>query len=188
MSKTIEMLKSYVPQNEQEREDLALIFYAEEKFGDILTRENKFCHMTAGAFVINKEHTKALCVFHNIFKTWACAGGHADGEDDMLHVAKRETKEETSLQNFEVLSDGPISVEILPIKGHERRGRFASAHVHLNVFYLFEADENEVVKICEDENSNIGWLEFGQLLLVCEDYMQPIYEKIIKRIGKLDKK
>ena len=185
MSKTTEMLKSYVPYNKQERSDLEQIFKAEEVFGDILSRENKFCHMTAGAFIVNKEHTKVLCVFHNIFKTWACVGGHADGDDDMLYVAKKETKEETSLKNFVVVGDRPISVEILPIKSHERKGEYVPAHVQLNVFYLFETDENEAVQICEDENSNIGWLEFDQFLSVCEDYMKPVYEKIIERIGNI---
>ena len=66
MSKTTEMLKKYVPYNEQEREDISLIIKAEEIFGDILTRDNKFCHLTSSAFVINKEHTKVLCIYHNI--------------------------------------------------------------------------------------------------------------------------
>ena len=64
MSKTIDMLKKYVPKSEQEREDIELIIKAEEIFGDVLTRENKFCHLTASAFVINKDHTKVLCIFH----------------------------------------------------------------------------------------------------------------------------
>ena len=51
MSKTIEMLKKYIPYNEQEKEDTALIIKAEEIFGDILTRENQFCHLTSSAFV-----------------------------------------------------------------------------------------------------------------------------------------
>ena len=69
MSKTIEMLKKYVPYNEQEKEDTALIIKAEEIFGDILTRENKFCHLTSSAFIINKNHTKVLCIYHNIYKS-----------------------------------------------------------------------------------------------------------------------
>ena len=35
MSKTIEMLKQYVPYNEQEKEDIDIIIKAEEIFGDI---------------------------------------------------------------------------------------------------------------------------------------------------------
>ena len=42
MSKTIEMLKNYIPYNEQEKEDIALIIKAEEILGDILTRETNF--------------------------------------------------------------------------------------------------------------------------------------------------
>ena len=96
MSKTVEMLKKYVPYNEQEKEDIALIVKAEEIFGNILTRENQFCHLTSSAFVINKDHTKVLCIFHNIYESWSWIGGHADGDDDMLYVAQKETKEESS--------------------------------------------------------------------------------------------
>ena len=49
MSKTVEMLKNYVPYNEQEKEDVKMIIEAENIFGDILTRNNKFCHLTASA-------------------------------------------------------------------------------------------------------------------------------------------
>lgn len=53
MSKTTEMLKGYIPYNEQEKQDVVLIIKAEELFGDILTRENQFCHLTSSAFIIN---------------------------------------------------------------------------------------------------------------------------------------
>ena len=186
MSKTIDMLKKYVPYNEQEKEDVALIIKAEEIFGDILTRENKFCHLTSSAFVVNKEHTKVLCIYHNIYKSWSWVGGHADGDDDMLFVAQKETKEETSLKRFKVLSDMPISVEILPVKSHIRKGKYVSAHTHLNVTYLIEADESDAIHILEDENSNIVWLEFNELLGKSDEpYMIPVYEKIIEKIKKL---
>lgn len=183
MSKTIEMLKKYIPYNEQEKEDVALIIQAEEIFGDILSRENKFCHLTSSAFIINKDHTKVLCIYHNIYNSWSWVGGHADGDDDMLYVAQKETKEETSLTNFKILSELPISVEILPVKSHVRKGKFVSAHQHLNITYLFEADENDAIHILEDENSNIGWLTFEELIDKSDEpYMIPVYEKIITKI------
>ena len=186
MSKTIEMLKSYNPYNEQEKEDISLIIKAEEIFGDILTRENKFCHLTSSAFIINKNHTKVLCIFHNIYKSWSWVGGHADGDDDMLYVAQKETKEETSLENFDVVSIKPISVEILPVKSHYKKGKYVPAHQHLNVTYLFEADENSFVEILEEENSNIGWLTFQELLEKSDEpYMITVYEKIIEKIKQM---
>lgn len=104
----------------------------------------------------------------------------------MLLVAQKETKEETSLNNFTVIKDLPISVEILPVKSHVRKGKYISAHQHLNVTYLFEADENEFIHILEDENSNIGWLSFAELINKSdESYMIPVYEKIIEKIKEI---
>ena len=186
MSKTVEMLKNYVPYNEQEKEDIKMIIEAEETFGDILTRDNKFCHLTSSAFVINKQHTKVLCIYHNIYKSWSWVWGHADGDDDMLYVARKETGEETSLKNFASVKETPISVEVLPVKSHVRKGKYVPAHLHLNVTYLFEADENENVHILEDENSNIGWLTFEELINKSEEpWMIPVYKKIIERISKM---
>lgn len=187
MSKTVEMLKRYIPYNEQEKEDVSLIIKAENIFGNILTRENKFCHLTSSAFILNKEHTKILFIFHNIYNSWSWIGGHADGDDDMLYVAKKETKEETSLEKFNVLSEMPISVEILPVKSHVRKGKYVPAHLHLNVTYLFEADENDAIHILEDENNNIGWLTFDEFLSKSDEpFMIPVYKKILEKIHKLN--
>ena len=188
MSKTVEMLKQYIPYNEQEKADISLIIKAEEIFGDILTRDNQFCHLTSSAFIINKEHTKVLCIYHNIYKSWSWVGGHADGDDDMLYVAQKETREETSLERFNAVSEIPISVEILPVKNHVRRGVYVPTHQHLNITYLLEADENDAIHILEDENSNIGWLTFDELLQKSsEPYMVPVYKKIITKIKQLYK-
>ena len=188
MSKTIEMLKKYIPSNEQERADIALMLKAENLFGDILSRENEFCHMTSSAFIINKSHTKVLAIYHNIYKTWSWVGGHADGDDDMLYVAQKETKEETSLKTFKVLDDMPISVEILPVKSHIKNNKYVPAHQHFNVTFLFEADENDYIHIQEEENSNIAWLTFDDLIEITEEpFMLPIYKKIIEKIKNTSK-
>ena len=186
MSNTIEMLKRYVPYNEQEEKDILQIIKAEEIFEDILTRDNEFFHLTSSAFIINKNHTKVLCIYHNIYKSWTWVGGHADGDDDMLYVAKKETEEETSLKNFKVIDEMPISVEILPVKSHVRKEKYVPSHTHFNITYLLEADEREVVHILEDENSGIGWLTFDELIEKSDEpYMVPVYRKIIERIRKL---
>lgn len=103
----------------------------------------------------------------------------------MKYVASKETKEETSLKNFKFLSDMPISVESLPVKSHYRKGKYVTSHLHFNITYLLEADENDSVSILADENSNIGWLTFDELISKCDEpYMIPVYEKIIEKIKK----
>ena len=186
MSKTVEMLKEYAPYNEQEKEDVSLIVKAEEIFGNILTRDNAYCHLTSSAFIINESHDKVLCIYHNIYKSWTWVGGHADGDDDMKYVASKETKEETSLVNFKVVGECPISVEILPVKSHVRKGKYVASHSHFNVTYLLEADEKDAIHILEDENSGIGWLTFDELISRSEEpYMVPVYKKIIEKIKGL---
>ncbi len=183
MSKTIDSLKNYEPYNEQEAKDKEFFTTCEKNMGDILNRTNEVCHLTSSAFIINKERTKVLCIFHNIYNAWTWVGGHADGDDDMIYVAKKETQEETSLQHFRLISESPIAVDALPVAGHVKRGKYVSAHIHLNVTYLIEADEAENIKILEEENSNIGWLTFDELLLKStEPHMIKVYKKIIERI------
>lgn len=186
MKKINDILQLYSPYNEQEREDIKQIKNAEKIFDDILSRNNNFCHMTSSVFIINKNHDKVLCIYHNIYKSWCWIGGHADGDDNLLNVAKKETKEESSLKNFNVISEKPISIEILPVKSHVRKDKYVSAHLHLNFTYLFEADESDSICIKEDENSNIGWLAFDELLeKTSEPHMLEVYRKIIEKIKLL---
>ena len=174
MSKTIEMIKNYVPFNEQEVKDKQF-FIDCENIEQILTRENERCHLTSSGFVVNKDKTKILCSYHNIYKSWTWVGGHADGDDDMLYVAMKEAKEETSIKSVKPLLNIPISLESVPVLWHIKRGKYVPAHIHLNVTYLLEADENELIETKPDENSGVEWLTFDELLnKATEIYMIPV--------------
>ena len=90
----IEELKQYHPGNEQEAADKETILAYIETFPDtILTRENRFAHMTGSSMIFNRERDKVLMVYHNIYRSWSWIGGHTDGEEDMLFVARKEAKE-----------------------------------------------------------------------------------------------
>ena len=182
MSRSIELINKYVPKTEQEKEDIILMNEAEKLFGDILTRDNKFCHLTSSVFVVNKERTKVLCVYHNIYKSWSWVGGHADGDDDLIYVAEKELREETSLNEFKFLSDVPITIDSLPVISHVRKGKFVPAHLHFNVTFLVEADEKSAISIQDEENSGVEWIEFEKFLDACsEPHMLPVYKKCIER-------
>ena len=82
-----------------------------------------------------------------------------------------------------VLQTSPISIESVPVLGHVKRGKYVPAHIHLNVTYLFEADENEELHIKPDENSGVAWLTFEELInKSTEPYMITVYKKIIEKI------
>ena len=98
-----EMLEAYVPYNEQEENDKEMMLKYIDTFEDVLTRENRMCHFTASSWIVNKERTKILMIYHKIYDSWAWTGGHCDGDSDMLHVAVKEAIEETGVENFKVL-------------------------------------------------------------------------------------
>ena len=181
--KYIEQINNYKPTNEEEVADKALFLKYFDTFENVLTRENEMCHLTSSAFIVNKTKDKVLSIYHKIYNSWGWVGGHADGDDDMLYVALKEAREETSIKNLKPLSENIISIDIMPVLRHYRKGKFVSSHVHLSVAYLMEGDENDKIEIQEEENSGVAWLTFEELVTKCtEPHMIPIYKRIINKL------
>ena len=178
-----EQIQNYIPYNEQEENDKEMMLKYIQTFEDVVTRENKMCHFTASNWIVNKEKTKALMIYHNIYKSWGWTGGHADGDSNLLHVALKEAEEETGLKNFKLLNDGIFSIEILTVDSHIKRGKFVPSHLHLNVSFLLEADENESLTIKPDENSGVEWIDIQKTIeLTNEEKMRPIYQKLNEKL------
>ena len=173
--------------NEQEEKDKKLMLKYIDTFDNVLTRENEFGHFTASSWAVNKDRTKVLMIYHNIYKSWAWTGGHADGCQDLLEVAVRELKEETGVENVKIVKDDIFSLEIIRVNGHVKRGKYVSSHVHLNVTYLLEVDENEVLKIKEDENSGVKWVNIEDVeKLSTERWMiEYVYKKLGQKLEEM---
>ena len=185
MEKLLKQIKEYIPFNEQEEKDKELFIKWLESGWDVFTRENEVAHFTATSWIVNKTRTKVLMAYHNLFKTFAWLGGHADGETDMLKVAIKEMQEESGVENYKILSSDIFTLETLCVRGHEKHGKYVPTHLHLNVTYLFEVDEEEHVRIKEDENSAIGWIDVDKIKETCKKeswVVDRIYTKIVTKI------
>lgn len=172
-------LMGYVPIDEQEAADREMMLSALSALQNPLSRENVFAHFTGSAWIVNPDRTRVLMAWHNIYRTWAWTGGHADGEADLLSVALREAREETGIASIRPVTPEIYSLEVLPVNAHVKRGRFVSAHLHLNVTYLLEADDTQPLRVKPDENSAVAWLPLRQ----AEDnrdepFMAVIYRKL----------
>lgn len=180
----IESLKSYKTWNEQEQKDKEIILNCVNQFDDVLTRNNELAHITSSAFVVNQSRDKVLMVHHNIYNAWSWTGGHADGDRDLLHVAKKEVMEETGVETIRAVTEEMISLDILPVTGHKKNGKYIAPHLHLSVAYLLEADEHAPLVVKPDENSDVQWIPFGQLEELCsnEPHMQRVYAKIMEKM------
>ena len=179
----IEELQRYRPQSFQEETDRETILAYIRAFPDtVLTRANIFAHITASSMIFNEAGDKVLMIYHNLFRSWSWTGGHADGETDPYETALREAREETGVRTLVPIGGGLAAVDVQAVWGHVKRGRYVSAHQHLNYSYLFRAREEEPLRIKADENSRVGWLPAAGLSeLVSEPDMLPVYEKLIER-------
>lgn len=178
-----EELKLYTPFNQQEEKDKQLFLDFIEKNDDAFFRENVTGHITASSFIVNKSRTRVLFCYHNIYNSWSWTGGHADGEENLLSVAIKESTEETGVSVTPV-SKKIFSVELLPVAGHIKKGKYVSSHIHYNVTYLLEADENEKTAVCEEENSAVSWIDISEIPhKSTEKWMiEKIYNKLTKKL------
>ena len=179
-------IENFIPYNEQEEVEKKIMLKYLSDFNDALTRQNEYGHFTSSAFILNKERTKILMIYHNIYHSWAWTGGHSDGDNDLLYVAMKEAKEETGIKNVTPIIDDIYSLEIINVNGHEKRGKYVGSHVHLNITYLLEADENEEIHIKEDENSGVKWVSINNILNESSEVWirDRVYSKIINKMKK----
>lgn len=182
-----DQIENYNSFNNQEVKDRVLILKYIDMFDDVLTRNNEFVHFTSSGLVLNKKRDKVLMIYHNIFKSWTWPGGHADGDNDLLGCAIREVQEETGIKTIIPLSTEIFSIDILPVHGHIKHSKYVASHLHLSVAYLLEADDEELLYVKEDENSNVNWLPLDTFMdLITEEHMKKIYYKILSKAKRLN--
>ena len=206
------VIADFVPGCEQEERDQAVMLKFLQENDNCLTRENLIAHFTASSWIVNGADSriaddelngragdsesadakgsmntgdnKFLMVYHNLYDSWSWTGGHADGEADLLSVAIREAREETGVQDFKIPRREPISLEIITVDGHMKRGVYVPSHLHLNLTYLLQADETQKLSVKPDENSGVAWIPAGELAShVSEPWMMKwVYEKLMGRV------
>ena len=176
-------IENYEPLNEQEARDKEVMLKYILNNENCLMRENLIAHFTVSLWTVNQARTKTLMVYHNIYQSWSWIGGHADGIEDLCSVAMRELQEETGVSNASLVSSDIFSLEILTVDGHIKKGAYVPSHLHLNVTYLAEADENEKLVVNEEENQAVKWWTFDEALEVSTEpwFVENVYKKLIER-------
>ena len=176
-------ITAYKPYNEEEVcfQEVMLDFLAKNE--DAMLRTNKVAHFTASAWITNKDHTKILMGYHNIYKSWGWFGGHADGNADLYEVVRKEIGEECGLTDVTLLSDGIYGLNVLTVEKHIKRGKFVNAHLHLDAVFLFEADEEAAIRMKPDENSGVMWVPIEEIMnRVTEEQMKPVYSILLQKL------
>lgn len=175
-------ISAYRPCNLQEAKDKDIMMHCIKTYPDILFRSNELAHFTASSWIVNRHKSKVLMVFHNIYNSWSWTGGHADGDADLCTVALREAYEESGVF-IPGYNDEIFSIESLTVPGHMKNGGWVSSHLHLNVTFLFEADDTLPLTPNPNENSGVKWVPINEAVEIStEPEMKVVYEKLNKKV------
>lgn len=179
----IDKIKDYTPTNQQEAQDKEQMLHFMKDNSNYLTRDNQIAHVTASVWTVNKERTKTLMVHHNLYNSWSWIGGHADGMEDLCEVAMKELQEETGVKHARLVREDILSLEILTVNGHVRKGHWVPSHLHFNLTFLAEADEREELIVQKEENSAVQWWTFEDALRAATEpwMIENIYKKLIEK-------
>ncbi len=178
----IDLIKNFIPANQQEKIDLEVMLqYIDTYSNNVLLRDNKIAHITSSGFIMNPTLDKVLLIHHNIRNTWAWTGGHADGDEDLLHVAIKEAKEETGVRHITPLTSKIASIDVLPVLSHMKNGQYVNAHLHLSVAFILICDESEQLTICPNENSGVEWVSIDKFTSeYFDEHDVYLYNKLIE--------
>ncbi len=178
-----QQLLDFQPLNEEEAANVdAFLQFIEGFHENIWTRDNCVGHVTVSAWVTNPARDKVLMAYHKIYNSYAWLGGHADGERDLLWTAIKEAREESGIDNFRVVQPDFIDVCPLIVKPHLKRGVPVVSHLHFNLTYWLEAEEEETPRVAPMENLSVQWLPVKWLSnYISEEHMKPIYQRLIEK-------
>ena len=185
--KLIEQISNYIPANEQEETDRVTLLNWLGSGADISVRESLIGHLTASAWVVDPARKNVLMAYHKLYDSWAWLGGHADGNFCLSSVAEKEAREESGIKDLHFVSKSPVSLEILTVDGHEKRGKYVPSHLHLNVTYLFEGDPSLPLRCKEDENSGVAWIDVEEIPVRSTEpwFVKRIYSKLTEKAAAL---
>jgi 8-oxo-dGTP pyrophosphatase MutT (NUDIX family) len=115
-------------------------------------------HITGSAWIVSPDRTQILLTHHQKLKRWLQPGGHADGNPDVLAVARQEAQEETGLAGLKLLSSEifDVDVHLIPARLQE------PAHDHYDIRFIFEADPDEGL-VVSPESKALAWVPLARL-------------------------
>ncbi|MEO9964301.1 MAG: NUDIX hydrolase [Reichenbachiella sp.] len=127
-------------------------------FEDCYHRSRLSGHITASAWTLTSDYSHVAMLHHKKLDRWLQPGGHADGNENVLEVAKKELREETGVSDIKVVGRSFYDLDIHSIP--ERKG--IQEHEHFDVRFMFIANNPEQLKK-NNESFEVAWIPLAEL-------------------------
>lgn len=151
--KLVKMLEEYSSSCEQQNVKEEILKFVKE-YKDCFKRTLAIGHVTASAWLLNKEQTHALLMHHAKLKQWVQLGGHCDGNADVLQVAVKEAQEESGINAIVPVHESIFDIDIHLIAENSKE----KAHYHYDIRFLLKVTSDEKV-IKNNESNELRWIE-----------------------------
>lgn len=128
-------------------------------------------HVCATAFVLTPTHDRILLVRHPRL-SWSNPGGHLETHETSLQAVRRELREETGLDDLELLDHVPVAVHVTDVQGDR-------PHRHWNIAWAFVASED--MALVEEDGAPLAWFDVDDLPDGATD-LKPTWTRVAKRL------
>ena len=158
-----EKLINFTPEGKKERLSQAQIVALYPYAPECLYRSYfKPGHITGSGVLVSADGQRVLLNHHKFLDKWLYFGGHADGDSDILNVARREVEEESGLNDFDLAYNDILSLDVHTIPENAAKGE--PGHKHFDVLYLFQMRKgsNETPAL-SDESVTLKWAAWNTL-------------------------
>ncbi len=149
----LQLLQNYFPKDQDEirfKDEIIKFVNAHE---DCFERSLAIGHITASAWLLNKDGSKALLMHHTKLDRWFQLGGHCDGDSDTCAVACKEAQEESGIIHIEPVNGKIFDIDIHFIPDNPRE----KGHWHYDIRFLVQVVSDEKV-VQNNESKELRWI------------------------------
>ncbi len=155
----LNLLDRYEPFNATDQAALSTIRDFVRSGPNCFLRSNLTGHLTASAWIVDKDYTSTLLIHHRKLDKWIQCGGHADGETDLLAASLKEAREETGLSSLVAETPSIFDLDVHSIPKHD----YVPEHLHYDVRYLLQADISEALQPNDREAIDLRWFALNEV-------------------------
>lgn len=154
----LQLLKAYTPLDAADHVQADTIATFVRSTPSCFLRMHLSGHITGSAWLVDNSETRVLLTHHKKLGKWLQLGGHADGNPDILAVARREAAEESGLSDIAVVTTAIFDLDVHPIPARANE----PAHHHYDIRFALKATGSEKFVVSAESNT-LAWVEIDRV-------------------------
>jgi 8-oxo-dGTP pyrophosphatase MutT (NUDIX family) len=158
-------LRSHVPDDQREAEDLGRILEFLARHPDPFDRRISEGHLTGSALVLSRSRDRVLLLHHRKLDRWLQPGGHAEPGEASGEALRYVRPGRPASRTRAIRAPLPLDVDVhaIPAPGEP-------AHAHLDLRYLVLAPDGAAIARLAEETNDLRWFGWEELPVLDLDH------------------